>query len=92
MFFQGGKVVKMDLDGNHAEVAAGNEALVNSIFSVNEDGSVRSEFPEFEEMLFTRMQKTFSVDGMMYMFNKATGAAGRNSGTGRLWVCRRWLL
>lgn len=74
MFFQGGKVVKMDLDGNHAEVAAGNEALVNSIFSVNEDGSVRSEFPEFEEMLFTRMQKTFSVDGMMYMFNKATGA------------------
>ncbi len=49
----------MDLDGNHAEVAAGNEALVNSIFSVNEDGSVRSEFPEFEEMLFTRCRKHF---------------------------------
>ena len=73
MFFQGGKVIRMDRDGNNAEVVAGNEGLVNSIFSVNPDGSVKSEFGEFEEMLFTRMQESFSVDGKMYLFDPLTG-------------------
>lgn len=74
MFFQGGKVIKMDSDGNNAEVAAGNEGLVNSIFSVNEDGSVSSEFSQFDEILFTPGEKTFSMDGTMYVFDKSTGA------------------
>ena len=69
--YSGGKIMKVKKDGTEAEIVAGADGLLATVFSVSDDGTVKSQSAEETFDYIYPMDRYFSKDGSIYFMNES---------------------
>lgn len=74
VFYQGGKIVSMGLDGKDPQVVAGEGGLVEAGFTVDDNGNVHVNQVGEGEVFFDPDRESFAYDGVIYIYDPVTTA------------------